>query len=204
MSWAKIKGVFVHSRKNLARVIAALSAAILAFHTAAAPLSTDDESLCRRTSAAMCRLLPIEDSMPPGAARIAVNDCMFQEVAELFLRFRHLVPGGRSPRPGESPPRVLAPTVRKAAKAADRRGRRGSGLKGNRTLRMVEQLSAFKTWLRDNPVNENNPAKTIGARANAFWHLRGKTMEKDANRTGEKRGFSSPKPLASAYRNSKA
>ena len=36
MSWAKIKGVFILSRRNVARVIAALAAAILAFHTAAA------------------------------------------------------------------------------------------------------------------------------------------------------------------------
>ncbi len=84
------------------------------------------------------------------------------------------------------------------------RGRRGSGLKGNRTERMVEQLAEFKAWLRDNPVNERDPAKTVGARANTYWLLHEKTMARDAKRTGEKRGFSSAKTLAAAYRNGKA
>ena len=88
--------------------------------------------------------------------------------------------------------------------ANDRRRRRGSGLKGSRTERMVEQLAEFKAWLRDNPVNERIAARTVGARASTYWRLHEKTFAKDATRTGEKRGFSSPKTLASAYRNSKA
>ncbi len=43
-----------------------------------------------------------------------------------------------------------------------------------------------------------------GARASTYWCLHEKTFAKDATRTGEKRGFSSPKTLASAYRNRKA
>ncbi len=85
-----------------------------------------------------------------------------------------------------------------------RRGRRGSGLKGTRTERMAEQLAAFREWLRDNPVNERIAARTVGARANTYWRLHEKTFAKDAKRTGEKRGFSSPKTLAAAYRNRKA
>ena len=69
---------------------------------------------------------------------------------------------------------------------------------------MVEQLAEFKAWLRDNPVNERIAARTVGARASIYWRLHEKTFAKDAMRTGEKRGFSSPKTLASAYRNSKA
>ena len=83
------------------------------------------------------------------------------------------------------------------------RGRRGSGLKGNRTERMVEQLAEFKAWLRDNPVNERDAARTVGARAAAYWRLHRKTFDRDAARTGEKRGFRCAKTLASAYRNSK-
>ena len=67
---------------------------------------------------------------------------------------------------------------------------------------MVEQLVDFKAWLRDNPVNERNAARTVGARASAYWRLHEKTMERDAKRTGEKRGFSCAKTLASAYRKS--
>ena len=117
LSWAKIKGVFILSRRNVARVIAALAAAILAFHTAAAPLSQDDESLYRRTSAAMCRLLPIEDSMPPETARITMNDGMFLEVAELFFKFRHLVPGSRKAAQRGSPGGLAPPA---AARIAER------------------------------------------------------------------------------------
>ena len=54
------------SRRNVSRIVAAISAAILAFHTATAALPPEDESLCRRASGAMCRVLGIEDSMPPG------------------------------------------------------------------------------------------------------------------------------------------
>ena len=86
--------------------------------------------------------------------------------------------------------------------ARRQRGRRGSGLKGSRTERMVEQLVDFKAWLRDDPVNERNAARTVGARASAYWRLHEKTMARDAKRTGEKRGFSCAKTLASAYRNS--
>ena len=45
--WAKIKGAYVLSRRNVARIIAAISAALLAFHTATAALSPQDEALRR-------------------------------------------------------------------------------------------------------------------------------------------------------------
>jgi len=148
MSWAKIKGVFILSRRNVARVIAALAAAILAFHTAAAPLSTDDESLCRRTSAAMCRLLPIEDSMPPETARITMNDHVFQEVAELFFKFRHLVPGGRKAAQRGSPG-GLAPPV--AARIAERPATK------------ADLRAAVKTILRGEDVNAAKPGPRLTA-----------------------------------------
>ena len=50
--------------------------------------------------------------------------------------------------------------------------------------------------------DRRNAARTVGARASAYWRLHEKTMERDAKRTGEKRGFSCAKTLASAYRNS--
>ena len=68
---------------------------------------------------------------------------------------------------------------------------------------MVEQLAEFKAWLRDNPVNERDAARTVGARAAAYWRLHRKTFDRDAARRGEKRGFRCAKTLASAYRNSK-
>ena len=94
-SWAKIRGAFMLSRRNIARIVAAMAAAILAFHTAPA-LSPSDEALSRRASAAMCRILPLEDSLPPGDVRIAVSDHLFEEVTETFFLFRHLIPGNTS------------------------------------------------------------------------------------------------------------
>ena len=96
------------------------------------------------------------------------------------------------------------PQEKRKRPAQTRSRRRGSGLKGKRTQRMSDQLAEFKAWLRDNPVNERDPAKTVGARANAYWLLHEKMMARDAKRTGEKRGFSGAKTLASAYRNVKA
>ena len=107
MDWAKIMGVFMLSRRNIARIVAAISAAILAFHTAPA-LSPGDETLSRKASSVMCRILPLEDSLPPGDVRIAVSDHLFNEVAEVFLKFRHLLPGNTStppPRPAAIPRR---------------------------------------------------------------------------------------------------
>ena len=70
--WAKIRGAYRLSRKSIARIIAAISAALLAFHAAAADLSSADEALRRRASGAMCRILPIEDSMPAGTPVVPV------------------------------------------------------------------------------------------------------------------------------------
>ena len=103
-----------------------------------------------------------------------------------------------------SPHHTAATSAAAPVVVARSHGRLGSGLKGSRTERMVELLAEFKAWLRDNPVNERIAARTVGARASTYWRLHEKTFAKDATRTSEKRGFSSPKTLASAYRNSKA
>ena len=108
MSWAKVRGAYVLSRRSVSRIIAAISAAILAFHTATAALAPSDEDLCRRASAAMCRILTVEEAMPSGEALVAVNDHLFCELAELFFRFRHLVPA-ESEMPRRVQPAALTP-----------------------------------------------------------------------------------------------
>lgn len=92
-----------------------------------------------------------------------------------------------------------APTPTKPKKP--KRGRIGSGLKGKRTERMASQLGDFQMWLRDNPINERLQGCRVGERANQFWLSRQKTFDRDATRTGEKKGFGSAKALAAAYRN---
>ena len=55
--WAKIRGAYRLSRRSIARIIAAISAALLAFHAATSALTPADEALRRRASGAMCRIL---------------------------------------------------------------------------------------------------------------------------------------------------
>ena len=83
--WAKIRGAYRLSRRSIARIIAAISAALLAFHAATSALTPADEALRRRASGAMCRILPIEDSMPAGEPHVAVSDHIFVEFAEVSL-----------------------------------------------------------------------------------------------------------------------
>jgi hypothetical protein len=83
-----------------------------------------------------------------------------------------------------------------------KRGRAGSGLKGKRTDRMCEQLTAFSNWLSCHPIDERKQGRSIGERAHQFWMANCKTFEKDKNRLGENKGFSCHKTLAAAFRNS--
>ena len=46
--WAKIRGAYRLSRRSIARIIAAIFAALLAFHTATSALTPADEALRRR------------------------------------------------------------------------------------------------------------------------------------------------------------
>lgn len=107
-----------------------------------------------------------------------------------------------SKRTNVDPRESLSPQETKSKKKT-KRGRTGSGLKGKRTERMASQLGDFITWLRDNPINERRQGRTVGERAHQFWLSRQKTFERDATRTGEKKGYGSIKALAAAYRNSK-
>ena len=66
------------------------------------------------------------------------------------------------------------------------------------------RLPAQRSRGRRGSGNERIAARTVGTRASTYWRLHEKTLAKDAKRTGEHCGFSSPKTLASAYRNCKA
>ena len=97
--WAKIRGAYRLSRRSIALIVAAISAALLAFHAAAADLTPADESLRRRASGAMCRILPIEDSMPAGEPHVAVSDHIFVEFAEVFFGLRPFAASAVGARP---------------------------------------------------------------------------------------------------------
>ena len=81
--------------------------------------------------------------------------------------------------------------------------RRGTGLKGKRTKMMRKQFTDFLDFLKMHPISEIGQGKTVGARANQFWAAHQKTYERVATASGENRGYSGAKAIASAYRASK-
>ena len=182
------------------RRLSQLAAALMMFYAAA---TAQAEDMFRRIHDATIALVSLDRQMIGRLAYVVVPDFMYLEYRSLYLELKPF-----RDFHGRVPPIVRHHTAATSAAApvvvARSHGRLGSGLKGNRTERMVELLAEFKAWLRDNPVNERIAARTVGARASTYWRLHEKTFAKDATRTGEKRGFSSPKTLASAYRNSKA
>ena len=119
--WAKIRGAYVLTRRNVARIVAAIAAALLAFHTASAALSPADETLCRRASGAMVRALNLEDAMPSGVSRVAVSDHVFAELTEVFFAFRHLLPGPLAQPRTIAARRRNAPALATSFSAEDRR-----------------------------------------------------------------------------------
>ena len=202
-------------------MLATITAALMMFYAAA---TAQAEDMVRRIHDATIALVSLDRQMIGRLAYVVVPDFMYLEYRSLYLElkpfrdFHGRVPpivrepvasgaavAGRPPYHSARRDASLHQAARRDASPHQtklHRGRRGSGLKGSRTERMVEQLVDFKAWLRDNPVNERNAARTVGARASAYWRLHEKTMARDAKRTGEKRGFSCAKTLASAYRKS--
>ena len=210
----KIGGVYILSRRSIARVLATITAALVMLYAAA---TASVEATVRRIHDATISLVSLDRQMIGRLTRTVVPDFMYLEYKSLYLELKSSVAARGDARPPGAARSANAPYQMAATSAAPpsaaredarpparSRGRLGSGLKGSRTERMVEQLAEFKAWLRDNPVNERIAARTVGARASTYWRLHEKTFAKDARRTGEKRGFCSPKTLASAYRNSKA
>ena len=86
--WAKIRGAYRLSRRSIARIIAAISAALLWFHTSTSARTPADEALGRRAFNAMSVAFPLEDSMPAGEAHVAVSDHIFVELADVFFNAR--------------------------------------------------------------------------------------------------------------------
>ena len=214
----KIGGEYILTRRSIARMLATITAALMMFYASATAQAKD---MVRRIHDATIALVSLDRQMIGRLAYVVVPDFMYLEYRALYLELRQ--PGtawrpsrrrdptgtavaGRPPyhsaRRDASPHHAAVTSAAAPVVVARSRGRLGSGLKGSRTERMVEQLVDFKAWLRDNPVNERNAARTVGARASAYWRLHEKTMARDAKRTGEKRGFSCAKTLASAYRKS--
>ena len=191
----RIKGDYILSRRSIARMIATITAALMLLCTTA---TAKAEATIRRIHDTAIALHTLDLQMVGRLTRTAVPDFMYLEYKALYLELKPSVDAAKCVPPASATPPHITAAPRQ------HHSRRGSGLKGKRTERMVEQLAEFTTWLRDNPINERNPARTVGARASLFWRLHEKTFNRDALRVGEKRGFGSGKTLASAFRNSKA
>ena len=159
--WAKIRGAYRLSRRSIARIIAAISAALLAFHTATTSLSPADEVLGRRAFNAMCVAFPLVDSMPPTEVHIAVSDRVFAELAELFLEFRPLVPSKRRAQSAifSSMPPVAVRSHRPTRKAIT-----------VSTAAMITGLSESTIKRLDkDPKNTNYPGRNSTAKMLAAW-----------------------------------
>ena len=159
--WAKIRGAYRLSRRSIARIIAAISAALLWLHTSTSALTPDDEALSRRAFNAMCVAFPLADSMPPTEVCVAIGDHVFAELAELFFVFRSLVPSERrawATRSGPMPPvavRSRRPTRKAITVSA---AARLTGL----------SESTIKRLDRD-PKNTNYPGRNSTAKILAAW-----------------------------------
>jgi len=81
-----------------------------------------------------------------------------------------------------------------------RNHRKGMGLRGTRTKRMLAQMDAFVAYLKEHPVSDIGQGKTVNARARQFWAANKKRLEHAVSATGENRGYRDSKALASAYR----
>jgi len=159
-TWAKIRGAYVLSRRNIARIIAAIAAAILSFHTATTTLSPTDEALKHRTSDAMCRILNIEESLPATESRVAVSDHVFGELSELFFAFRHLLPH----RSGQGATRLL-PTMNSTP-------RRYSTRKTISVAKAAEITGLGTTTIKRldrDPKNTNYPGRNSTPQMLAAW-----------------------------------
>ena len=166
-------------------MLATITAALMMFYASATAQAKD---MVRRIHDATIALVSLDRQMIGRLAYVVVPDFMYLEYRALYLELRPFrdfhgrVPpivrapvvsgaavAGRPPYPAArrdaSPHHAAVTSAAAPVVVARSRGRRGSGLKGSRTERMVEQLAEFKAWLRDNPVNERIAARTVGARA---------------------------------------
>jgi len=136
-------------------IIAAIAAAILSFHTAPTALSPAEESLNRRAFSALECVHHIEESLPAAESRVAVSDHVFGELAELFLRFRHLLAGGKDQpcRPAASSRRYPTRKSLSVSRAAEITGLSESTIKR----------------LDGDPKNTNYPGRNTTPQLLAAW-----------------------------------
>ena len=157
--WAKIRGAYRLSRRSIARIIAAISAALLAFHTATSVLTPADEALGRRAFNAMCVAFPLADSMPPTEVHVAVSDHIFVEFAEVFFGLRPFAESAAVANPV-----VFVPRAANLPRCLKRRGRRPrpGGLRQEDVAEVfgvsrqtVARWESSQT--EDGPSNKSNP-----------------------------------------------
>ena len=194
----KIKGFYILTRRSVMRILAILGIAVGSLY---AETTAESKVFSSRVEDVQAELISLKKRLPKDSSRAQLPDVQYLEYKSVYLEAKRYNEEHENP---EKTARRDASPHHAAVTQRLRHSRRGSGLKGKRTERMVEQLADFTAWLRGNPINERDPAHTVGARASLFWRLHEKTFKRDAVRVGEKRGFGSEKTLAAAFRNSKA
>ena len=79
-----------------------------------------------------------------------------------------------------------------------------SRLRGPKTETMKEQLTQFSTFVeaeKNDPLADFHLEEKLNSMAVRFWNEHRQTFEKAAKAQGERKGYSCPKTLATAYRN---
>ena len=81
-----------------------------------------------------------------------------------------------------------------------------SKLRGPKTEMMKEQLKQFSEFVdkeRNDSLAEFKPKEKLNSMVVRFWNLHKTTFEKAAKAKDERKGYSCPKALATAYRNAR-
>ena len=180
----KIRGAYLLSRRSIARMVAAITAALLALYSAA---TAEGEALVRRIHNATIALVTLDSQMVGRSVVAVVPDTLYLESKSLYLTLRR-------PHAAAVQPRMIE-LVRGVGKP---RGKRGIGGKGPKTEYMKRQLRIFGRFLAVQKYDGDE--SRLYALANQCWLTNRRRWDKARLSAGQRKGYSSAKVLADAHR----
>lgn len=140
-------------------------------------------------------LLPDGTTLVRINAKEVINYAMMKAALEMTANYPEL--GNRTHADEHS----VVPTRRKETKHGQRLSTR---LRGPKTATMKEQLERFSAFVRaekNDPLADFHLEEKLNSMAVRFWNDHKNTFERAAKAKGERKGYSCPKTLATAYRN---
>jgi len=171
-SWAKIKGAYVLSRRSIARIIAAIAAAIFALHAATAAPAHADEAFKHKMADAMCRILSIEDSLPLAESRVAVSDHVFNELVDVFFRSKPYLNAANGGLPPGKPSAPVCAVPAPPADTASSPVRRYPTRKAITVARAAEITGLSESTIKrldKDPKNTNYPGRNTTVKILGAW-----------------------------------